>query len=216
MNTVLVADGQEICCLGILHILQANADFKFLDYTSTSEDLFNKISALTPDILLIDIDTLSNFKPEDLTTIKQKYSGLKVCVISANTNKDNIYKLLELGVTNYIVKDCDVEELKMALNATANNQKYYSSFILDVLVNKKVNPSSIDKKSLLTIKEIEIINLIAQGLTTKDIATKLFISHHTVITHRKNIFRKIEVNSVSELIRYSIKAGILDFIEYYI
>jgi DNA-binding NarL/FixJ family response regulator len=102
------------------------------------------------------------------------------------------------------------------MNAVLIGEKYYSNELLDLLfeVDEKKNP--IEETSQLTISEIEIVRLISEGLTTKEIAALKFISFHTVISHRKNIFRKLGVTSISELIMYSIKAGWINTIEYHI
>jgi DNA-binding CsgD family transcriptional regulator len=88
--------------------------------------------------------------------------------------------------------------------------------LLDILLEVDQKKNSIEETGQLTISEIEIVRLISEGLTTKEIALRKFISFHTVISHRKNIFRKLGVTSISELIMYSIKAGWINTIEYYI
>ena len=85
-----------------------------------------------------------------------------------------------------------------------------------VVGEKKSKPDSSKSVFHLTNAEIEIIKLIAQGLTTKEIAAKKILSYHTIITHRKNIFKKLEINNTSELVMFAIKTGIVDILEYYI
>ena len=97
-----------------------------------------------------------------------------------------------------------------------NGKKYYSDEILDLFLDLSVTKFSADAQKHLTASEIEIVKLIAEGLTTKQIASKRNISYHTVNTHRKNIFKKVEVSNTSELIMHAIKAGWIDNIEYYI
>jgi len=108
------------------------------------------------------------------------------------------------------------EELFEALEATLKAKKYFSNELLDLLFESTEKKNQADESGQLTISEIEIVRLIADGLTTKEIASRKFISFHTVISHRKNIFRKLGVTSISELIMYSIKAGWINTIEYHI
>jgi DNA-binding NarL/FixJ family response regulator len=125
-------------------------------------------------------------------------------------------ELNSVGINDIILKTAGREEVFEAMDATLKGKKYYSNELLDLLfeANEKKNPG--DETGQLTISEIEIVRLIADGLTTKEIASRKFISFHTVISHRKNIFRKLGVTNISELIMYSIKAGWINTIEYHI
>jgi DNA-binding NarL/FixJ family response regulator len=158
---------------------------------------------------LIDIGSISELKDINL-----KFTNLKILVLSNVISKVDLHELNSAGIQNIILKTADKEELFEAIDYTLKGKKYYSNELLDLLfeANEKKNPG--DETSQLTISEIEIVRLISEGLTTKEIASRKFISFHTVISHRKNIFRKLGVTSVSELIMYSIKAGWVNIIEY--
>lgn len=107
------------------------------------------------------------------------------------------------------------EDLLEALSAIEKNQKYLCHEAIEILLNEKL-ASAKNSNIHLTKKELEVIQLLAQGLTTKDIAARIFLSIHTVNTHRKNILNKLCINNTSELIMYAVKAGIIDTTEYYI
>ena len=121
-----------------------------------------------------------------------------------------------IGITNVILKTAEREEIFGAINATLKGKKYYSNELLDILFEVIEKKSSPDDAGQLTYSELEIVRLISEGLTTKEIAARKFISFHTVITHRKNIFRKLGVSSVSELLMYAIKSGWINMVEYHI
>jgi DNA-binding NarL/FixJ family response regulator len=106
--------------------------------------------------------------------------------------------------------------LHEALEAVMKGKKYISGELLELLFESDERIKSAGETVQLTNSELEIVRLISDGLTTKEIAARKFISYHTVISHRKNIFRKLGVTSVSELIMYSIKAGWINTIEYHI
>jgi DNA-binding NarL/FixJ family response regulator len=135
-------------------------------------------------------------------------------VISNSINRKELHELNNLGVTNIILKTADHEEIDEALNALLKGKKYYSNELLELLFESNERKSSGEESGQLTNSEIEIVRLICDGLTTKEIASRKFISFHTVISHRKNIFRKLSVTSISELIMYAIKAGWINTIEY--
>jgi DNA-binding NarL/FixJ family response regulator len=160
---------------------------------------------------LIDIGSISELKE-----ITGSFPDLKVLVISNNITRPELIELNSAGINDIILKTADKEEIFEALDAALKGKKYYSNELMDLLfeVNEKKNPG--DETGQLTISEIEIVRLISEGLTTKEIASRKFISFHTVISHRKNIFRKLHVTSISELIMYSIKAGWINTIEYHI
>ncbi len=126
-------------------------------------------------------------------------------------NRDN-----KLGIKNIVYKNVDRDELFSSIQATLKNKKFYSEEIIDLHLEINENKYSLDEPKNLTSSEIEIVRMIANGLTTKEIAIKKYISSHTVSTHRKNIFKKVGVSNASELIIHAIKAGWIDNIEYYI
>jgi DNA-binding NarL/FixJ family response regulator len=123
--------------------------------------------------------------------------------------------LNSIGITNIILKTADRKSCQ-ALDSTLKEKKYYSNELFDLLFESNEKKTTIEESGQLTNSEMEIVRLIAEGLTTKEIAARKFISFHTVITHRKNIFRKLGVSSVSELLMYSIKSGWINMIEYHI
>ena len=169
------------------------------------------ISLVILDHALIDIGSIS-----ELREIKSSFPDLKILVISNAVSKGELVELNSAGINNIILKTAGKEELFEALEATLKGKKYYSNELLDLLFESTEKKNQADESGQLTISEIEIVRLIADGLTTKEIASRKFISFHTVISHRKNIFRKLGVNSISELIMYSIKAGWINTIEYHI
>ncbi len=212
-NKILIADNQLIFCEGIKHILQNNPDFEIVGFADDKQELYQKIKEQKPNLLIIDFDNVLDFEITNFKEIKSIFSDIKTLVITANKSKDLIQKILKSGIINFIQKDCTIEEFQNALKATVPGEKYFCGYVMDILSN---NNSKEEIHVNLTNKEIEIIKLLAQGLTTKDIAQKIFISIHTVNTHRKNILSKLNFNNTSELIMYAIKKGIIEILEYHI
>ena len=212
--TLLIADSQFLITESFKVILSGNRRFKIIDVISEKSELIRilgleKISLLIIDHALIDIGNITELKE-----IKILFPDLKVLVISNSISKNELLELNAAGINDIILKTVNKEELFEAIESTLKGKKYYSNELLDLLfeVSEKKYPS--DEPVQLTVSEIEIVRLIADGLTTKEIAVRKFISFHTVISHRKNIFRKLGVTSISELIMYSIKAGLINTIEY--
>lgn len=216
MHKILIADGQMLFCLGVTQALQNVNNFVIAGTAATQKELFSELESVAPEILLIDFDTVADFRVEEFEKIRLKYPQLHICVINSSKNPDIVYKVLKYGIINYIPRECDDEELRNALKATMKREKLFGSFVVGVLLNKKIWDPKEENKIRITNKEIEIIKLLAQGMTTKDIAKKIFISHHTVNTHRKNIISKLRLKNTSDLVMYAVRNGIVDTIEYYI
>ena len=213
---ILIADSQFLITESLKLILQSEGRFNVIRVVTEKSELINvlkleNISLLILDHSLIDINSISELKE-----IKRSFRDLKVLVISNSLSKTELIELNSAGINDIILKTAGKEELFEAIDSTLKGKKYYSDELLDLLfeVNEKKNPG--EETGQLTVSEIEIVRLISEGLTTKEIATRKFISFHTVISHRKNIFRKLSVTSISELIMYSIKAGWINTIEYHI
>jgi DNA-binding NarL/FixJ family response regulator len=211
---VLIADDQELTRRGIESIIHELAEYVVCGFVFSAHELESQLSLLQPHILIIDFD---NFDFDDLESFCQLLKAsahTQILVVSDNKNKDEIIKMRDLGIRNHILKTTNHDEFIDALNSARLGKKYYSEEILDLLVGG--NSQKDVEKVRFTASEIEIIKLIAQGLTTKEIASRKFLSSHTIITHRKNIFRKAGVTSTSELIMQAIRTGIVDTLEYYI
>jgi DNA-binding NarL/FixJ family response regulator len=141
---------------------------------------------------------------------------LQLLVITNGLTRNEILELNNLGINDIILKTAGRDDIFEALNATLKGKKYYSNELLDLLFDQGEKKGSGEESGILTVSEMEIVRLISEGFTTKEIASRKYISFHTVITHRKNIFRKLGVSSVSELIMYALKAGWINLIEYHI
>jgi DNA-binding NarL/FixJ family response regulator len=213
---IFIADNQALTKAGIITILSEYYG-SYLDILSIDNkaNLSAQLLTMQPHILIIDFNIFDFNVISELSEIKKISPDTGVLVISDNQSPDDILKVLDCGITNYISKTSDKQELIEAVNATINNRKYFSSEILEVLLNCKVDNRSYQSHNAhITPAEKEIIKLITQGLTTKEIAAKKMLSYHTIITHRKNIFRKLAINNCSELMLYAFQTGIAETSDY--
>ena len=166
------------------------------------------ISLIITDYILFDFDSIS-----DLEDLRKKHPTTGIVVVTNSITHIKIKELNDIGIKNIVLKTDDREEIFHAIDAALKGKKYYSGDVLDILLNKD---DLYEDARILTSSEIEIVRMIAAGLSTKEIAAKRHVSFHTVMTHRKNIFRKLGVSSSPELLMYAIKAGLIDNIEYHI
>jgi len=213
---LLIADSQFLITESLKCILQGGERFNIVNVVSEKNELIKVLELEDVKFLIIDHSLIDIGSISELKDIKITFPDLKILIMSNSIGKMDLHELNAAGIINIILKTADKEELFEAIDATLKGKKYYSSELLDLLfeVNEKKNNN--EETGQLTVSEIEIVRLISEGLTTKEIASRKFISFHTVISHRKNIFRKLSVTSISELIMYSIKAGWINTIEYHI
>jgi DNA-binding NarL/FixJ family response regulator len=212
-----ISDNQDLTRIGITSILNnyfnKNIEIKLF---ATKDMLFDGLMSEKPQIAIVDFDLLDLNDLSELTRINEISPSSGVIICTDNQSSDIVSKVLGLGFSVYILKSCLEQELIEAFYAALSNKKYFSSAILDLIINQRSKPKFEPDHVKLTTTELEIVRLITQGLTTKEIASQKFLSFHTVITHRKNIFRKLSIKSTSELMLYAMRNGIIDSLEYYI
>ncbi len=215
--SVVICDNQLLTYIGITSILsQYYNDGIIFNEAKTKDELINMLQTNNHDALILDYDFIDFENISDIESLRKCFPKISILVITANQNPESIIKVLDAGITNYILKTCDENELIEAFRSTLEGRKYFSSKVLDVLLHKNSSFRKKKEPGKLTAAEIEIVRLITQGLTTKEIASQKNLSFHTIITHRKNIFRKLAITNTSELHMYAMRNGIIDTTEYYI
>lgn len=215
--SILLCDNQSLTRNGIIAILNRHFNQRVVIHEcKTRDELLEKLHAMHPDVLILDFDLTDLTSLDEISTLRTVSPGTGILIISENESPDDIMKVLDCGIQNFILKNCDEHVFLEAFHATITSKKYFSSEVLDALLQRKTNPKQPANVQKLTSAELEIIKLITQGMTTKEIAQFKHLSFHTIITHRKNIFRKLSINNSSELMMYALKAGMIDTTEYYI
>ena len=213
---IIVADNQYLTKAGLLSLLKGILFPSEILEVSNKDELNDVLKVKHPRLLIIDPDLFDFNSIEELIGIRQSSPDTSIIIFTNNSEARQVEKLIELGITVYVLKTAQKTEIDNAIEAALNDKHYFSNDILEQIISKKIKQKTTGSSSHLTHSETEIIKLIAQGLTTKDIAAQKFISFHTVITHRKNIFRKLGINNTSELVAFAFRSGIIDNTEYYI
>lgn len=213
---IVVADSQFLIVESLKILIENDLRFSLLSICKTQCELFKILRNESCDVLITDIALLDYNGVSDLQKIKQKFPELAILILTNSISKVEFAELSKIGIKNIIYKTAEREEVLMALDSILKGKKYYSEEILDMIIEISDSKNVPVENIHLTSSEIEIVRLIAGGMTTKEIAEKKNISFHTVNTHRKNIFRKLSVSNTSELIIHAIKSGWIDNIEYFI
>ena len=213
---ILIADAHTLTREGIKALLAKRNDLKAVGEATESSELFKMVRSLKPDVVIIDPNLVGNFSLADVTFLRKNFPGTGILIVTSHQNRESIIKVLESGVSSYILKECDEAEIIGGIYAAARNENFFCGKVLDAVLAKAVHQCpevglcNHCKPVNLSQREVEIVQCISAGLTTKHIADKLFLSFHTISTHRKNIFRKLEVHNTSELLLFAIKSGIIN------
>ena len=194
------------------------SQFEVLAEAENETELLAQLQKIQPSVIILDHDQPDAFSKSSIQRIKEQAPQARVLIISNDEDKESIYQVLQLGVNSFLTKTCGEEEIMDAVKATAKGEKFFCTRVLDYLLEKSF-PSeaarAIAKEEVscqptpLSPREIEIVQLIASGLIAKEIASKLNLSTHTVYTHRKNIMKKLKLNSASELVLYAVNMGLV-------
>lgn len=214
-NKIIIADTQYLIVTALKSILDGN-DRTNAEVVNSPHELYKVLEKNPCQLIITDHLLFEYDHPEGLQEIKRKFPTITILILTNSVSKTEFTELSKIGIRNFIYKTADHDEILTAIDLAIKGKKYYCEEILDMIIEMGETKSITDEPTHLTSSEIDIVRLIAGGLTTKEIANQKNISFHTVNTHRKNIFRKIGVSNASELIIHAIKAGWIDNIEYYI
>ena len=210
MIKIVIADAQYLIRIGLRNLLAATKKFNIVGEATNSAELLELVKEHEPEVVIFDYNSEKNFLLEDIKTVKKLSSKTNFLIISADESKTNIYKVIELGALSFLTKECDKEEIVGAIYATAKNEKFLCHKVIDIIIEKHIHTDEDSCKAFnLSLRETEIIKLTAKGWTAKTIAGHLFLSTHTVYTHKKNIMKKLKINSSSEMIVYAIQNSLV-------
>jgi len=215
MRQVVIADKQDITKAGLLYFLNKAKEVGIITEAENKKELLSALIE-SPDALVILDYTLFDFSgTEDLLILDARFKAAHWILFSDELS-DEFLKTMVINSSSFSIlfKDSSKEEIVSALELALNNERFICNRASNQLLGKQNHTDTLDK--VLTTTEREILHLLALGKTTKEIASERFSSIHTITTHRKNIFRKLEVNTVYEATKYALRAGIIDSAEYYI
>ena len=214
MGKYILADNQELTRLALISLIKQNEDNAL--YVATDKaGLVELLKEHEDAIVLLDF-TLFDFADADqLLIVGERFALSQWILISDELTPVFIRQVIYASHQFSIVfKDGPLNEVREALQTVSRHQRYISQRALEVIINQQQVDE--ERPSILTETETEIVRAIAQGKSTKEIAAERFSSVHTITTHRKNIFRKLGVNTAHEVVKYALRAGLVDSSEFYI
>jgi two-component system, NarL family, invasion response regulator UvrY len=207
---ILLADNQPLTAAGIANFLSTAENASIIDEVPRREMFEPLLKQHEPNLLIADYNLSGYITRDDLQAVKDISPKTNILVISSDNNKANILDILQLGVKGYLTKECSREEVLMAIQSTSRGEKFFCHKILDIIMEKHFTPEhETSDPSILTVRETEILKLIASGKSTQTVADELHLSPHTVHTHRKSIIKKLNIKSPTEFVIYAMDFGLL-------
>lgn len=207
---LVIADSNELIRVGLRCVFANISEIEVVGEAGCSTDLLRQLNDREVDVVILDF-TAPGFDIDTIPEILSRHKNIRCVAITPNQSGHIIAAALRAGVMSYVKKDCSLAEIVDAVKSVSMGNKFFCGQVLEAVRQESIDPDQIDANSincepiLLSEREQEIITLIAEGYTNAKIADKLFLSQHTVNTHRKNIMQKLGVNNTAAIVMFCVK-----------
>jgi DNA-binding NarL/FixJ family response regulator len=210
---ILLADDHTILRKGLRLLLERESEFAVISEASNGREAVDAVGRDTPDVVIMDIAMPSMNGIEATKRISQDYPKTAVIILSVHSDEAYVLRALKSGARGYLLKDSAEIDLIQAVRAVAAGKAYFSPAVSKILADDYVRQmreqGTEDPYDLLTARERELLQLIAELKATKDIAELLGLSPHTIDTHRSNLMQKLNIHSIPEVILYAVRRGVI-------
>jgi len=208
---ILLADDHKIMREGLRTLLAQERDMEVVGEAQDGRATLQLARKAAPDVVIMDVVMPDLNGIEATRRIVADLPRTKVIALSMHSDKRFVVEMLKAGASAYLLKDCASEELIRSVRAVLADRTYLSPAVADIVLEdyvRHVPRDQVSAFSILTAREREILQLVAEGKVTKEIASCLHVSVKTVETHRKRIMEKLEVHSVADLVKYAVREGL--------
>lgn len=208
---IILADDHHIMREGLRSILENDLKMTVVAQAGDGRATVELTKKLVPDIVIMDISMPDLNGIEATRQLLREVPGVKVIALSMHSDKRYVSEMLDAGASGYLLKHSAMDELQQAIQTVLSNKKYISPEIAGLVIDGYLGRLSADEEAgaeSLTAKEREVLQLIAEGKSTKEIAQALYVSVPTVDTHRQHIMEKLRIHNVAELTKYAIRHGL--------
>ena len=207
---VLLADDHPVVRKGLQSCLARQESLKIVGEAADGEEALRKTRELVPDVVLLDISMPRLNGLAVTEALRKETPKVKVLILSVHSNKEYIFRIIQSGAHGYVSKEAPPEELLRAIESVHSGETFFTPEIAHAALNQLVNRSgSGDPFAQLTSREREVLVLIAEGRSNKEIASQLGIGVRTIETHRERIMRRLDIHSVAGLTRFAIANGLV-------
>lgn len=209
MSTIktVVVDDHQLFRNGIISLLSKNEAIEVVGEASNADELFSELEKGKVHVVLMDISMPGVNGLEAIERARDKYPEVRFIVLTMHAEGQYVVKAVRNGAYGYLIKNADESELIHAIKEVANGKKYFNSEISQLMIGNMSVEGESHKK--LSDREIEVLTLVSEGKTTKEIAEELFVSARTVETHRVNMMKKLSVQNSAELIKKAAHLGLI-------
>jgi two-component system response regulator NreC len=209
---VIIADDHMIVRDGLRSLLERQPDMEVVAEADNGRIALKLVKELSPDVVIMDIGMRELNGIDATRQIVKMSPGVKVLALSMYSDKRFIKGMLKAGASGYMLKDSAFKELIDAIRVIVENKIYISPSVAKIITEdylKQSPESDGSTRSLLSSRELEVLQLLVEGMSTKQIASSLRLSIKTIESHRSRIMKKIDINNIADLTRYAIRAGII-------
>jgi len=211
---IIIADSNDIMRIGLRTVLSNDPSLTIVGDAQNNQELIDQIKAFGASIVLIDF-TSQGFDINVISKVLRHDSTVKFVAITPDQSAQTLVDAIRSGVISYVKKDCELSEILDAVKETKKGNRFFCGQLLETIQRANIDVHDIDvdgftcEAVILTERETEIIKLIAEGLTNIQIADYLFLSAHTINTHRKNIMGKLGVRNTAGIVMYAVKTELV-------
>jgi len=212
MNTnIIIVDDHQIMREGLRSMFEPESDITVVGEAENGRDAIQLIQKKLPHVVIMDINMPDLNGIDTTRQLTAELPEVKIIALSMHSDTYMVTEMLKAGASAYLLKDCSRQDIIAAIRAVAAGKSYLSPEITGVVIDNFVKQTSPDKSSdvsKLTSKEREVLQLIAEGLTSKEIASRLGTAPKTIESHRSNIMKKLDIHTIADLTKFAIRHGI--------
>ncbi|MDA0147749.1 response regulator transcription factor [Vibrio sp. LaRot3] len=205
---VVIVDDHQVVLEGFKARLSLESDIDVIGTASNGVEAVEVIKALNPDVVLMDVSMPLMNGIDATQVVKQERPDVKVLMLTMHDNREYIMKVMQSGAVGYMLKEISADKMVQAIKTVDQGSTYFCESVTQTLFSQQVIPAA-QKPNPLSRREEAVLKLVAQGHSSKKVATILDISYRTVETHRQNIKHKLELHSTAELAKYAVEQGMI-------
>jgi two-component system response regulator NreC len=211
--TILVADDHDLVRSGIVQLLQSFPEFRIVGEARNGQEALDQAKVIRPTVLIMDLSMPVLSGIEAAGQLRAECPETNVLVLTMHDDERYVLQILESGAMGYVLKNASKTELAEAVRTVARGERYLSKTVSNIVIDGYLRNSgkqgSAMPESPLTRREVEVLRLVAEGLSSQEIAKRLYISPRTVDTHRTNMMQKLDLHDVASLVHYALEHRLL-------
>ncbi|CCN71048.1 response regulator transcription factor [Vibrio nigripulchritudo] len=206
---IVIVDDHQVVLDGFLARLEMEDEINVVATASNGAEAIDAVNRVRPDVVLMDVSMPVMNGIEATMILKEEHPCVKVLMLTMHDNREYIMKVMQAGAVGYMLKEISAEKMVQAIKTVYQGSTYFCESVTQTLFTQPITPAQ-QKPNPLSRREEAVLKLVAEGQSSKKIASALNISYRTVETHRQNIKHKLDLHSTAELAKYALEKGLVD------